>query len=270
MKNTDILKFEKEYIYERISFKDIQTDFAYAIKTVTGFANIDPTIPYSWWNDARYARTNKEILNKLDDILFCNIDSGKPILYKKLNYLITLMTAKKFCYDELEQYLNGKGAFSDIEKNLPIDLLSNVIEIHNQSLCIDEDNIWITEMPEDFDSSILEDELTDEEEDALAIGMDYLAELYNPDKIHYDNAIDLSIAINTFKDVIDLITDYGRTHVALTNDDETYECYLHSDEDNIHIIFLVDPIRKRTTPLNPITKEPMDIDIYKPWWEIKK
>lgn len=259
---------------KKISFEAIRKDFLNSVRTVSGIGGILLSED-RMWSDARHSTNNPEIEDKVDDILFADTEHENTALYKKLNYLITIAITAKLCPDALGQYLKGEITFDDLDSAFPFHAESDLIDANRREFVLDFDSICPIS-PEEYydpaenyyDDDEDEEEFSEEENNAVSIGLSYLDDLYDSDRIQPDDPIRLSEALDKFSEAFRHVMDFGQVIVGSNNDDSnTHICYIYSEDSDIHIMLAVNTHTEETTILNPATGKPMSIDIYAPWWK---
>lgn len=250
----------------RIPFKTVESDLYGSICKIFNIGYISAKTWATSLYDSKKSLINDEIIEKLNDILFYTKEKVCiPYLVKKLNYLITLCAMHQYHPFILKGYLKGEVSFDEMEDALPFHISSNVIDIENYEFVADFDSIYCD--LDESDESFEEDEYDDTWETALALGIDYIRDIYNPDKNKHDNEDDTLFALDHFNDIFNTVVDFGHITVNWV-EDTTYQYLLYHDTENIHIMFEVNYSTKDVTILNPITGDPMIIDIHKNWWEV--
>lgn len=256
----------KNKAVETLSFDTIMSDIFYCIKVITGKNKLPESIFYTWGDDAKHSEINQEVLDKSDDILFLKPEQHNIILYKRLNYLITLAIAKKLVPNVLDDYIKNKVTFEYLEEQLPLMVDSDMIDIDYKELVLDYDSIKV--LPDNDELENHKDDYQSEGKvDFFLLGLNYINHLYDPKNNKYNSKAVLNLLLDLFDEVLLRAAENGEVNLTFKKD-MIFRYYIHSDDDNIHIMFNVDMISKNVTVLNPATKEPMTIDIYKPWWRL--
>lgn len=259
----------KVTVIETIPFDIIQNDILYCIKAITEKETLPESIIANWRHDAKYSEINNEIIDILDDILFLPSNYDTVMLYKKLNYLITLAIAKKLNPDILNAYAEGNMSFEYLEDQLPLDEVeSNLVDLYHEEFALDYDSIEEmhpkSDENEDYDDSIPQLEANGS---SLLYGLAYIRSLYNPENNKNNSESTLNELAGLFEEIIDHAFENGEVNLTFKKD-LIFQYYLHSDNDNIHIKFNVDLNSGKVTILNPVTEQPMNIDIFTDWWTI--
>lgn len=256
----------KNKVVETLSFDTIMSDFFYCIKVITGKSKLPESIVYTWGDAAKHSEINQEVLDKLDDILFLKPEQHNIILYKRLNYLITLAIAKKLVPNVLDDYIKNKVTFEYLEERLPLMVDSDMIDIDYKELVLDYDSIKV--LPDDDELENHEDDYQSESKvDFFLLGLNYINHLYDPKNNKHNSETVLNELFNLFDEVLLRAAENGEVNLTFKKD-MIFRYYIHSDDDNIHVMFNVDMISKNVTVLNPVSKEPMNVDIFTDWWKI--
>ena len=252
--------------YLELSFKEVQQNFLHCIQIITEMKAIDLSTTSRWENDAKHSEINQEILDNLDEILFLQGYHNPVMLYKKLNYLITLEIAKNLTPDTLSDYVEGNIIFDSLEEQLPDVVDTNMLDLYNEQLILDYDSIEVIpdDEDEDYDDSVPQ---LNASGSSLLYGLAYIRSLYNPENNKDNSESTLNELAGLFEEIIDHAFENGEVNLTFKND-LIFQYYLHSDNDNIHIKFNVDLNSGKVTILNPVTEQPMNIDIFTDWWTI--
>lgn len=267
----------KVTVIQTISFDTIQNDILYCIKAITEKETLPESIIVNWRDDVIHSEINNEIIDNLDDILFLHPDYDTVMLYKKLNYLITLAIAKKLNPDILNAYAEGNMTFGYLEEQLELgDVESNMLDLFNEELALDYDSI--EEMyPKSDDEDYLDNDTQsndydpqfDDTDGALGLGLSYIMYQYAPENNKNNSETTLKELTGLFDEILDRVFENGEISLTFKKD-MIFRYYLHSDKDNIHIKFNVNCISGNVIILNPVTEQPMNIDIFTDWWKIEK
>ena len=252
--------------YLELSFKEVQQNFLHCIQIITEMKAIDLSTTSRWENDAKHSEINQEILDNLDEILFLQGYHNPVMLYKKLNYLITLEIAKNLTPDTLSDYVEGNIIFDSLEEQLPDVVDTNMLDLYNEQLILDYDSIEVIpdDEDEDYDDSVPQ---LNANGSSLLYGLAYIRSLYNPENNKNNSESVLNELAGLFEEIIDHAFENGEVNLTFKKD-LIFQYYLHSDNDNIHIKFNVDLNSGKVTILNPVTEQPMNIDIFTDWWTI--
>lgn len=252
--------------YFELSFKEVQQNFLKCVQFITRKKVMDLSTTDYWINEAKQSEINQEILDNLDEILFLKGYRNPVMLYKKLNYLITLEIATKLAPDALNDYIEGNIALEELEKQLPDIVDTNMLDMYFEQLVLDYDSIKV--IPDD------EEEINDEDDSqldangsSLLYGLAYIRSLYNLENNKDNSESTLNELAGLFEEIIDHAFENGEVNLTFKKD-LIFNYYLHSDKDNIHIRFNVDINSGKVIVINPVTKQPMNIDIFTDWWVI--
>lgn len=259
----------KVTVIETIPFDVVQNDFLYCIKAIIKKETLPESIIVNWRDNVRYSEINNEIIDNLDDILFLHPDYDTVMLYKKLNYLITLAIAKKLNPDILNDYAEGNMSFEYLEEQLSLgEVESDMVDLKREEFALDYDSIEEmypkSDEDEDYDDFVPQLEANGS---SLLYGLAYIRSLYNPENNKDNSESTLNELAGLFEEIIDHAFENGEVNLTFKND-LIFQYYLHSDKDNMHIRFNVDINSGKVIVLNPVTEQPMDIDIFTDWWKI--
>lgn len=260
----------KNKTVETLSFDTIMSDIFYCIKVITGKNKLPESIVYTWGDDVKHSEISQEVLNKLDVILFLKPEQNNIILYKRLNYLITLAIAKKLEPNVLDAYIKNYVTFEYLEELLPSMVDSDMIDINCKELVLDYDSIKVLPDNDDYDDELgshKDDYQSEGKADFFLIGLNYINHLYDPKNNKYNSEAVLNVLFDLFDEVLLRAAENGEVNLTFKKD-MIFRYYIHSDDDNIHIMFNVDMISKNVTVLNPVSKEPMNVNIFTDWWKI--
>lgn len=256
----------KNKTVETLSFDTIMSDIFYCIKVITGKNKLPESIVYTWGDDVKHSEISQEVLNKLDVILFLKPEQNNIILYKRLNYLITLAIAKKLEPNVLDAYIKNYVTFEYLEELLPSMVDSDMIDIDYKELVLDYDSIKV--LPDNDELENHKDDYQSEGKvDFFLLGLNYIYHLYDPKNNKYNSEAVLNVLFDLFDEVLLRAAENGEVNLTFKKD-MIFRYYIHSDDDNIHIMFNVDMISKNVTVLNPVSKEPMNVNIFTDWWKI--
>lgn len=250
-----------EKVIEVIPFDTLINDFFYCIKAIVE----KETLPYLMIKHSSYdvvtSSNNYEIIEKLDDILFLKKDYSTVLLYKRLNYLITLAISKKLIPNTFKDFSEGRADFTDLVLNLPEkDIYSNMLDMEYEQLVLNYDSIEVINDDND-------DYQSDDNDGALGLGLSYIMYQYDPENNKNNSESTLNELTGLFNEILDRVFENGEISLSFKRN-SIFRYYIHSDSDNIHIRFNVDIRTGKVTILNPITEQPMTIDIFTDWWKI--
>lgn len=195
----------KNKVVETLSFDTIMSDFFYCIKVITGKNKLPESIVYTWGDDVKHSEISQEVLNKLDVILFLKPEQNNIILYKRLNYLITLAIAKKLEPNVLDAYIKNYVTFEYLEELLPSMVDSDMIDINYKELVLDYDSIKVLPDNDDYDDELgshKDDYQSEGKTDFFLIGLNYINHLYEPKNNKNNSEAVLNELFNLFDEVL--------------------------------------------------------------------
>lgn len=183
-----------------------------------------------------------------------------------MNYLITLAIAKKLEPNVLDAYIKNYVTFEYLEELLPSMVDSDMIDIDYKELVLDYDSIKVLPDNDELENHI-DDYQSEGKVDFFLLGLNYIYHLYDPKNNKYNSEAVLNVLFDLFDEVLLRAAENGEVNLTFKKD-MIFRYYIHSDDDNIHIMFNVDMISKNVTVLNPVSKEPMNVNIFTDWWKI--